>query len=267
MRAMIDGNDRARFRALCEETARNGRGAAGIGTLGEKTLHAVLKRYAEPDESRHEIRIGGFVADIFNDDGITEIQTRDFNKLRKKLEAFLAFTCVTLVYPVAAVKRVFWIDAGTGEITGGRLSPRKGTPGQAFFELYRIKPLLVHPNLRLRIVMLDIHEYKNLDGWSDDRKKGSSRYERIPMDIVDEVTVGGPADYARLLPEGLPGLFTAKDYKAASGLSAGNAGRAVNILCAVGCLERTGKEGRAFRYRVAGNAALNAEEGAAHAQR
>ena len=27
----------------------------GIGTLGEKTLHAVVKNYVEPDEDYHEV--------------------------------------------------------------------------------------------------------------------------------------------------------------------------------------------------------------------
>ena len=44
----------------------------GIGTYGEKTLHAVMKKYIEPDESKHEIKIGKFVADIVNGEEITE---------------------------------------------------------------------------------------------------------------------------------------------------------------------------------------------------
>lgn len=76
------------------------KGMGGIGTLGERTLHMVLKRYFEPDESLHEIRVGGFVADIVRPNGIIEIQTRDFSKLRRKLAAFLELGPVTVVYPV-----------------------------------------------------------------------------------------------------------------------------------------------------------------------
>lgn len=61
----------------------------GIGTLSEKTLHAVLKNYYEPDENKHEVAIDGYYADIFNDSGIIEIQTRQLNKLRDKLAVFL----------------------------------------------------------------------------------------------------------------------------------------------------------------------------------
>ena len=37
----------------------------GIGTLSEKTVHAILKNYYEPDEDRHEIPIQNYVADIY----------------------------------------------------------------------------------------------------------------------------------------------------------------------------------------------------------
>ena len=61
----------------------------GIGTLSEKTLHAVLKMYYEPDEDNHEVAIDGYYADIYNEHGIIEIQTRQLNKLRDKLSVFL----------------------------------------------------------------------------------------------------------------------------------------------------------------------------------
>lgn len=57
--------------------------------MSEKTLHAVLKNYYEPDENKHEVAIDGYYADIFNDSGIIEIQTRQLNKLRDKLAVFL----------------------------------------------------------------------------------------------------------------------------------------------------------------------------------
>ena len=38
----------------------------GIGTYGEKTVHAIFKNYYEPDEDKHEIPIDRYVADIYN---------------------------------------------------------------------------------------------------------------------------------------------------------------------------------------------------------
>ena len=45
----------------------------GIGTLGEKTLHRVLKAYFQPDPSKCEVRVGPYVADALTESGIVEI--------------------------------------------------------------------------------------------------------------------------------------------------------------------------------------------------
>ena len=37
----------------------------GIGMQKEKTLHAVLKAYEDPDEDHHEIPIENYIADIY----------------------------------------------------------------------------------------------------------------------------------------------------------------------------------------------------------
>ena len=77
-----------RFQQACRQARESLRGQNGIGTLGEKTLHAALKAYYEPDAESHEIKIGRYIADIVGENGIIEIQTQSFDKLRKKLEAF-----------------------------------------------------------------------------------------------------------------------------------------------------------------------------------
>lgn len=82
----------------------------GIGTLSEKTVHAILKNYYEPDEDRQEIPIENYVADIFAGGEIIEIQTRQFDKLRGKLSAFLPLYPVTIVYPIPREKWIIWID-------------------------------------------------------------------------------------------------------------------------------------------------------------
>lgn len=238
-----------RFTEACNKMNNNERTRSGIGTLGEKTLHAILKYYYEPYPDSHEIKIGNFVADIVGESGIIEIQTANFDKLRKKLESFLAVATVTVVYPIASTKYLIWLDQDTGETTKKRKSPKIGTPYQVFFELYKIKNLIKHENFKLLIAMLDITEYRYLNGWSENRKKGSSRYERIPTDIIDEVYINNVRDFNKLIPKDLPVEFTAKDFKLASGLSIKNARTALNILNYVEAVERVGKKGNAFVYK------------------
>lgn len=239
-----------RFAAALERVARDGRARKGIGTLSEKTLHAVLKQYMDPYEGNHETKIGPYVADIVGEDGIIEIQTRGFHRLRDKLAAFLAVATVTVVYPIAAVKWLVWLDPDTGETTKKRRSPRRGTPYDAFYELYRIKQLLPHPNLRLRLVLLEMEEYRQLNGWSHDRKRGSSRYELIPTAFVGEVAVNGPEEYIKLIPPGLPERFTSREFSAASAMPQGGARTALNVLLSVGAVRRIGKRGRLYEYEV-----------------
>ncbi len=152
----------------------------GIGTLSEKTVHAILKNYYEPDEDRQEIPIENYVADIFAGGEIIEIQTRQFDKLRGKLSAFLPLYPVTIVYPIPREKWIIWIDEETGELSGKRKSPLKGSPYTVFPELYRIKAFLKDPHLRFRLVLLDMEEYKLLNGRGKNRKIRASRYDRIP---------------------------------------------------------------------------------------
>lgn len=233
---------------VCDEVIGQQKGLNGIGTLGEKTVHSVLKSYLSPDSINHEIKIGGYVADICTGKEIIEIQTRNFDKLRKKLLAFLAFAPVTVVYPIPNVKWIRWVNPQTGEISPPRKSPKLGTPYAIFPELYKIKDYLLHPNLNLHIVLLNLEEYRFLDGWSQDKKKGSSRCDRIPTELVQELRICDITDYQRLIPDILNDTFTSKDFKKASGLSLSAAQTALNILHYVGAVDRIGKKGNAYLY-------------------
>lgn len=221
----------------------------GIGTLGEKTLHAVVKNYVEPDEDFHEVPLEGYVADVYRDGHVFEIQTANFNTLRGKLKAFLPLYHVTIVYPVPATKWLRWIDVQTGEVTDRRKSPKKGTPQAVFHELYRIKPFLKDPNLSVRILMIDIEESRMLDGWSADGKKGSHRYDRIPVDLVEDLCLERAEDYRMLVPPELE-HFGSREYARAAGLTRGRAQTALNIMHYLGIVERIGKKGNAFLYEV-----------------
>lgn len=221
----------------------------GIGTLGEKTLHAVVKNYVEPDEDYHEVPLQGYVADVYREGHVFEIQTANFNTMREKLKTFLPLYQVTIVYPVPATKWLRWIDEETGEVTERRRSPKKGTPQAVFRELYKIKSFLRDPNLSIRILLIDMEESRLLNGWSRDRKKGSCRYDRVPVDLVEEIDLGCREDYRMLIPPELAG-FTSKEYARATKLTVKRAQTALNVLYDLGVVERTGKRGNSYLYDV-----------------
>lgn len=241
-----------RFFQACEKVRNkeSARERKGIGTLSEKTVHAVLKEYIEPREAYQEIKVGSFYADICNEKGIFEIQTRSFRNLRKKLAYFLERGPVTVVYPVPYIKQIRWLDEETGELSAGRKSPKKGSPCFILYELYQIKEYLLRPELSFKIVMMNMEEIKLLNGWSHDRKRGASRFDRIPTDLIEEVEITCPADYHKLLPESIKGEFTVKEFKKAAKLSDSAASVGVNVLNYVGAIERIGKKGRAYLYAI-----------------
>ncbi len=222
----------------------------GIGTLSEKSVHAILKNYYEPDEDRQEIPIENYVADIYHEGEIIEIQTRQMNKMRGKLSAFLPLYPVTIVYPIPREKWLIWIDEESGELSKKRKSPLKGNPYMAFIELYKIKMFLKDPNLRLKLVFLDMEEYRLLNGWSKDRKKGSSRYDRIPTRLVEEVEINCLKDYMQFVPYELPERFTSKEFAKAAHIPVRLAQTALNILNYVGVVKHTGNNGRLYLYEI-----------------
>lgn len=98
-------------------------------------------------------------------------------------------------------------------------------------------------------MLINMEEYRLLNGWSADRKKGSTRHDRIPMEIVGEYTITGIADYQKLIPPTLSETFTTKDYAKESKLSPKVTSYAINVLKYVGAIEQVGKQGRAYLYQ------------------
>ena len=131
-----------------------------------------------------------------------------------------------------------------------RKSPAKGNPYVAFAELYKIKMFLKNPNLRLKLVLLDMEEYRLLNGWSKDKKKGSTRYDRIPTQLVEEIDISCPQDYMQFVPYELEEGFTTKEFAKAVRISTTLSQVVLNILYHMGTVERVGKKGKSYLYQV-----------------
>ncbi len=259
---LIDDQNRRRFmQAVDTYLAEKSGGTKSIGLLGEKTMHAVLKAYLSP-RVFHEQRVGGYHADILDENGITEIQTRGFDKLRPKLKFFLKEHTVTVVHPIARIKYLVWIDPATAEMSAKRKSPKKGNIYECFDELYKIKMFLHDKNLKFRIILTDILEYKYRGDSADTRdavktgyinryKNRGTRYDRVPLDIIDDVYIGSNAEFRKLIPPGLPEQFGVKEFAEAAHIRLRNAQIGLNVLMHVGVVERAGKQGRRFMYCVA----------------
>lgn len=227
----------------------------GIGTLGERTLHAVLKEYFQPDSSFREVPLAGFVADIYSDGAIIEVQTRQLSKLCRKLEAFLPLAPVTVVYPVARVKWLCWVNPETGESSPRRRSPKRGEAFDILEELYWMRRMLGRDGLQFRVVLLELVEYRLLDGWSRDKKKGSQRVERIPLSWCGEVLLKESSDFLGLLPQELEEPFTVQELAKRLSRSQTFARRAITVLRELGLVRQQGKKGRRYLYQLSGETA------------
>ena len=208
----------------------------------------MLKRYFEENPDYHEIPVNGYIADIFRDGVITEIETSGFSGLKPKLAAYLPDYKVRLVYPLAHVKYLSWIDPETGEITSRKKSPKKENIYHALFELVRILPYVKNENLTILVPLLEVDEYRLLNGWSRDKKKGSNRFERIPTDIFSIEELSAIADYQKYIPESCIENFSLAEFASASHITKRDASGILRVFMEQGLLERTGKKGNAYLY-------------------
>jgi len=234
-----------REKVLGEERLRT-----GIGTLSEKTTHMVLKNYYEPDVDKQEVPIGNYVADIFTGQEIIEIQSAGFGRMRDKLEAFLPEYPVTIVHPIPYIKRLIWIDQETGALSAPHRSPKKGSAYDAFLELYRIRDYLADRHLTVKLLLMELEEYKLLNGYGKNRKIRASRYDRIPIDIMEEIIIERPEDLMQFVPLELEEPFTIKQFAKSAHISDRMAGLAVKLFRYYGMIEYTGKNGQAFLYET-----------------
>ena len=239
-----------RFREVCRRVSESGDSprTAGVGTLSERLLHRILKNYLDPCHENHEVSYLGSIVDIMNGEGVTEIQTRDLIRLSPKLEKLLPDTPVTVVYPITRIKTLCWLDPETGETTPPRRSPRRGRPSDALPELSRIRHYIGDKNLTVRIFMLDTEEYKELNGRGADRKHYATRYERLPTELADIITLRNVSDYKQLIPDTLPDEFSAKDFNRLTALRGRRAYFSLKLLLDLGLLTRE-MSGREYRYK------------------
>ncbi|MFI3201206.1 MAG: hypothetical protein R3Y54_06740 [Eubacteriales bacterium] len=242
--------DFEKYERVKQEILQTTRERKGIGTLSEKTIHAILKAYYATSEEEVEVHLEGKVVDIYNGKEVIEIQTRSFEKLRGKLEVLLPKYQVALVYPIPRKKYVIWINEETGEMSKPRKSPQTGSEYFIFKELYKIKQFLTHENLQLKIVLMDMEEFRLLNGWSKDKKKGSTRFDRVPLTFVQETIITSMRDYVQLIPCELEEPFTVKDFAKVAKIKRELAQVVIHILASLGIISHIGKQGKAYLYEM-----------------
>jgi hypothetical protein len=131
-----------------------------IGTLGESSLHSVLKDwYAQPGDLL-EAQVDGFHIDIIRHDRLIEIQTANFSSQKRKLNTLIEKHPLRLVFPIAQEKWIVRLAADGVTQLGRRKSPKRGNIFQLFRELVSIPDLTRHPNFSLEVLLIQEEEVR-----------------------------------------------------------------------------------------------------------
>ena len=234
--------------------------SGGIGTLGEKQMHAAIKRFICPDTSCHEVKLDvsdsgekkrrRFVADILKDGSVTEIQTGSLAPLTEKIRWILENTPynVTVIRPIAESK---WVNVlnSKNDIEKRYRSPVKGKVGDIAPELYAIKDFIGSTRFSLVILLMEAEQYMKSTAKNTRSRKKYKKYELIPVNLLSATVFSSVEDYKILIPDSLEGEFTVKQFSAASKIRGIDAYSSVHTFCDLGLLENCGKSGKANLYR------------------
>lgn len=231
--------------------SNGGRHMTGIGLLNEKPLHASLKQwYARPTD-QIEVQVDGFIIDIVRDALLLEIQTGNLASIKSKLANLAGAHRVRLIQPIAREKWIVKLPRNGRGAGTRRRSPRRGRVEDLFWELVSFPQLLLNPNFSLEVLLIReeaVWRYAGRRSW---RRRGWVVAERRLLEVVERRVFEQPADWRALVPDELR-AFTARDLAEAIGIRRQLAQRMVYCLRHGGLITLAGKEGRAYRYRVAG---------------
>lgn len=218
----------------------------GIGELSEKTLHRIIKNLYESNSLNQEIKIGNYYVDVLNNNNIIEIQTKQFNKLRNKLEYFLSLNkyTINIIYPIFTSKMIYLLD--DDKIIKSYKSPKKLHIPEVFYELYKIKSFLNITSITITLLLLEIDEYRQVSN----NRKGYICYDRIPKKLIDEIILNNNNDYLSLLPKELEEEFTSKDLSLLTKTDIKYVNKMLNVLKYLNIIEVIGKDGKKYIYKV-----------------
>lgn len=241
-------SDAERFSAICGSVSAGAFERSGIGTLGEKSVHRTLKYFVDDRQTNHEIPICGFVADVYNESGIHEIQTSGFSSLRRKLEAYLSLYPVEIIYPVIAARHVIWVSPESGDVVREYNSPRHESPAEIFCELLYIADFLESERLSFAVAELWCDEVRLCDGYGVNMSCRATKVDIIPKRLVAYRKFASAAELGSLLPYKHGERFTGDELKRKLH-SRGRAGwAALKILEELCIIKRVGKSDRKILY-------------------
>ena len=110
-----------------------------------------------------------------------------------------------MIYPLINKSQIHYISSETQqeEYTGKKYIYK--TKYDALKELYWLKQFIGIDIFSIRIMLLEIKDYR----YSDNKQK----IKKIPADIVEEIVLHNVEDFRQFIPHTLKKQFSAKDFK------------------------------------------------------
>jgi hypothetical protein len=156
---------------------------------------------------------------------------------------------VRVIHPIILRKTIETRDEN-GVFLRRRRSPRKGTAWDLFDALIHAPELPLLRGLSVELVLVDVLETRVLDGRGSWRRRGASIADRSITEYHGTLAFNAPRDYRFFLPVKAGEPFTAKSLGEKAGVGAEAAGKALYVLSRIGLVERRGKAGNAYVYRL-----------------
>jgi len=221
-----------------------------IATMGEKSLHAALKKWYARRGDRLEQHVDGFLIDVRRGGLLIEIQTRNFYSIRRKLRTLVADHRVRLVHPLSVDKWIVRVKKDGRTEIGRRKSPKHESLFHLFEELVSIPDLIGNENFSLEVLFIQEEEVRCDDGKGSRWRRGWSIRDRKLVDVKESRLFEEVADFQALLPPTLPDPFSTRDLSTEADTPRWLAQKMAFCLRRMGAVEQVGKDRNAILYSL-----------------
>jgi hypothetical protein len=218
--------------------------------MNEFSLHSEIKKVYSLPGDQFEVKLDNYIVDILRGNLAIEVQTKNFSALKEKLLTLTEKYQVRLVYPLPEMKRITYVTKDH-VVLDKRKSPRKGRLTDLFRELVMIPNMIGVENFSLEVLFIDEEEVRCDDGKGSWRRRGVSIKERKLLKINDRILFQTKADYLKILPDNLNGVFTNKELSKLTKISVRTAQQITYCLRKGGVIRLAGKKGRELGFQKA----------------
>lgn len=227
-------------------------------------LHQKLKNYylthvGGTEEVSFQINGKKYRVDVLNKERtvVYEVHRSNFGKkFSRKIKGLLQLPMkIIIVHPIILKQKVTRMDRG--EIVNVSYYNKHGNIYSLFEKLVNFKVEFIPQRMEFEVLFINEHVLKEFTGFY--RRGRKRKYKIIQRDLVSIVNthiLNTKADFIKLLPTGLPYVFTNQDIADRLRIQ-GNGRKKLRIpglmtysLCKLGILDHVGRRGRAYEFSI-----------------